>query len=48
MRISFVSPVLSFMGLPVYAYYGDHYDTFTIGAAQDIIPTVYAYDIVKS
>lgn len=47
MQISFVSDVLTFMGMPVYGYYGDDHELFRIGAAQDVIPTIYAYDIIK-
>jgi hypothetical protein len=48
MKISFVSDALAFGGSPAYMYLGDNYGTFTIGADQSLIPTVYAYDIIKT
>lgn len=47
MKISYVSNALGFIQSPTYIYYGDKYETFSVGADQTIIPTTYAFDIVK-
>ena len=48
MKISFVSTALKFTPSPVYAYLGQEKATFKVGADQNLIPQVYAFDIIKS
>lgn len=48
MKISFVSDALAFGGSPAYMYLGDTSGTFSVGADQTLIPTMYAFDIIKT
>ena len=48
MKITFVSDALDFKDSPTFMYLGESYSTFTVGAEQSIIPTVYAFDIIKT
>ena len=48
MKISFVSDALGFGGSPAYMYLGDSFGTFSVGADQTLIPTIYAFDIIKT
>lgn len=47
-KITFVSDALGFRDSPTYIYLGSKYATFSVGADQTIIPTVYAFDIIKT
>lgn len=48
MKISFVSDALGFSGAPAYMYLGDSSGKFSVGADQSLIPTIYAFDIIKT
>lgn len=48
MRISFVSDALAFRGSPAYIYLGESSGSFSVGADQTLIPTIYAFDIIKT
>lgn len=47
-KITFVSNALNFKDSPTFASLGKDSATFTVGADQTIIPTVYAFDIIKT
>ena len=48
MKITFVSDALSFKTSPTYIYLGEEHSTFSVGADQSLIPTIYAFDIIKT
>ena len=48
MKITFVSDAVDFKTSPTYIYLGEEYATFSVGADQSLIPTVYAFDIIKT
>lgn len=48
MKISFVSEALSFSGSPAFIYLGESSGSFSVGADQTLIPTIYAFDIIKT
>lgn len=48
MQIKFVSDALAFGGSPAYIYLGQTSGTFSVGADQNLIPTIYAFDIIKT
>lgn len=48
MKITFVSDALAFKTSPTYIYLGEAYSTFSVGADQTLIPTIYAFDIIKT
>jgi len=48
MKISFVSDSLGFSGSPAYMYLGEASGSFSVGADQSLIPTIYPIDIIKT
>lgn len=47
-RVQFISPVLKFEPNPLSLYIGDTAGYFRISAPQNIIPTIYTFEIIKS
>ena len=48
MQITFVSNAITFKESPTNLFLGQEHSTFSIGADQNLIPTLYAFDIIKS
>lgn len=47
-RVQFISPVLKFEPNPLSLYIGDTAGYFRISAPQNLIPTIYTFEIIKS
>ena len=47
-RVQFISPVLNFEPNPLSLYIGDSAGYFRISAPQNVIPTIYTFEIIKS
>lgn len=47
-KVQFISGALSFVSNPLNLFLGNNAGYFTICAAQNLIPTTYTFEIIKS